>query len=119
MHALIWHAFCIVLQDARLIEGVAKYKADGWAKVAEYMGDGLSTGRCCSRWCNYLEPIQMGLKSGNWQPDEVPHPYYYCSNLYRHLTVQSLLLMYLYMTGEALVGAGATSCDPIILEHKL
>ena len=74
------------MQDARLIEGVAKYKAQGWARVAEFMGDGLTAQQCMNKWNHYLEPLQRGLKTGDWQPDEVPHPYCYCSNLYIHLT---------------------------------
>ena len=83
-----------LLQDERLTEGVAQHRADGWARVAEFMGDGLSAKQCYDRWSNHLEPLKNGLNHRtNWQSDEVPHPYYcYCSILYRHLTIQSLLL---------------------------
>ena len=88
-----------------------QHKADGWARVAKFMGDGLSARQCYDRWNNHLEPLKKGLNRRNyWQPHEVPHPYCcYCSNLYRHLTAQSLLLVCLYMTGAALAGAGATA----------
>ena len=66
-----------ILQDVRLTEGVAQLKADGWARVAEFMGDGLSSTQCSYRWNEYLEPWQQGLKRGDWQSDEVPHPYCY------------------------------------------
>ena len=38
------------------------------------MGDGLSAQHCKNRWNIYLKHWQKGLKSANWQPDEVPHP---------------------------------------------
>ena len=64
-----------VQQDARLIEGVAQYKADGWARVAEFMGDGQSAQQCCGRWNMYLKAHKKGLKTGDWQPHEVPYSY--------------------------------------------
>ena len=77
-----------VLQDARLTEVVAQHKAQGWERMAEFMGDGLRAEQCRHRWDDYLEPRQRGLKRGNWQPDEVLHPYYCtCSNIYWHRTV--------------------------------
>ena len=51
-----------------------RHKVDGWARVAEFMGDGLNLTQCKVRWSNYVEPRQRGLKIGNWQSDEVPHP---------------------------------------------
>ena len=35
-----------LLQDARLTEGVRRYKEESWARVAEFMGDGLSELQC-------------------------------------------------------------------------
>ena len=109
-----------LLQDALLIEGVAQHKTQGWERVTEFMGNGLSLQQCSNRW-RHLEPRQRGLKRGNWQPDEVPHPYYCsCSNLYWHRTTQSTyLLTFFYIAGPALAGAGAAACDPIALEHLL
>ena len=108
-----------LLQDARLTEGVAQHKAQGWARVAEFMGDGLTVAQCNNRWSNYLEPKQRGLRIGNWQPDEVPHPCCYCSNLYRHITAQlPYFLTCLYIAGGAIAGAGATASDPIALEYS-
>ena len=111
-----------LLQDARLIEGVAQHRSQGWARVTEFMGNGLSLQQCYNRW-RHLEPRQRGLRIGNWQPDEVPHPYYcyYCSNLYWYCTAQSLLTCLLtcfYMTGGAFAGAGAATCDTIALVHS-
>ena len=63
-----------LLQDLRLTEGVEQHKAESWAEVAEFMGDGLSAEHCKGRWNHYLETRQRGLSNGNWQPDEVPHP---------------------------------------------
>ena len=62
------------LQDARLTDGVALHKEHGWARVAQFMGDGLSAQHCKNRWNIYLKHWQKGLKSANWQPNEVPHP---------------------------------------------
>ena len=109
-----------VLQDARLTEVVAQHKAQGWERMAEFMGDGLRADQCRHRWDDYLEPRQKGLKRGNWQPDEVLHPYYCtCSSIYWHRTAQSLLLTYLYMAGAALADAGAPVHGHDAGPHKL
>ena len=104
----------------RLAEAVAQHRAQGWARVAEFMGDGLTVAQCNNRWSNYLEPKQRGLRIGNWQPDEVPHSYYWSrSNLYWHRTVQSLLLTCLFMAGAALADAGATVHGHDARPHRL
>ena len=82
-----------LLQDARLTEGVRRYKEESWARVVEFMGDGLTARQCYDRWSKYLKPLQIGLTRRNWQPDEVPHPYY-CSNLYIHTISLTDLLVY-------------------------
>ena len=93
---------------------MAQHKADGWARVAEFMGDGLSAQQCQHRWSNHLGPLQRGLKSGNWQPDEVTLLLLYPIQTY-HSAVSFTCL---YMVGAALAGAGATASDPIALEHS-
>ena len=54
-----------LLQDARLTEGVAQHKAQGWARVARFVGDGRSAQHCSNRWNIYLKHWQKGLKSVN------------------------------------------------------
>ena len=102
-----------VLQDARLTEGVAKHKEQSWARVAEFVGDGLTADQCQSRWNSYLGPLQRGLKRGNWQPDEVPIPAA-TTLTYTDTSLDSLSC--LYLPGGALAGAGATTCDPLAFE---
>ena len=88
-----------ILQDARLTKGVAQHKTQGWARVAEFMGDGLSAQQCSNRWNIYLKHRQKGLSSGNWQANEVvPHPHCYYFNLYRHLLHCIVSLTYLFVS---------------------
>ena len=94
-----------LLQDARLTEGVAQHKEDGWARVAKFMGDGLSAQQCRNRWNMYLKYLQLGLNSGNWQPDEAR----LLQLLLLLVSILTALLACLYMSGEALAGAGATA----------
>ena len=84
--------FVTLLQDVRLTEGVVKHKAQGWARVAEFMGHGLSAEQCMNRWNISLRHLQKGLNTGNWQSDDVPHPYFYYSILYIHLTTLCVYL---------------------------
>ncbi len=106
-----------ILQDARLTKGVAQHKTQGWARVAEFMGDGLSTRQCMNRWHRYLElqqqPTRIALQVGAWQPDEVPPPHT-TTLTYTDTSLDSLSC--LYMSGGALAGAGATACDPLAFE---
>lgn len=64
--------YLMLYQDERLKEGAAKYKADGWAKVAEYVGGGVTTIQCENRWSTCLGVMQHGnVKRGAWDQDEV------------------------------------------------
>lgn len=62
----------ILYQDERLKEGVAKHKVEGWAKVAEYVGDGVTAFQCKYRWNTYHGAMQYGnVKRGPWDQEEV------------------------------------------------
>lgn len=43
----------VVKQDERLREGVALHRAEGWQRVAEFVGDGKSRAQCQVRWSVY------------------------------------------------------------------
>jgi len=59
------------LQDKRLREAVRLHKAEGWKKVAEVVGDGMTTLRCKSRWLDVLQfdgTVEVGKR---WTVSEV------------------------------------------------
>lgn len=51
---------------------MAKFKPQGWAKVAEHVGNGVSIPQCANRWHGYLGKVnQEGTKVGSFSRDEV------------------------------------------------
>ena len=70
-YSILTDMLCL-LQDALLTEGVARYKEQGWARVAEFMGDGLSELQCQHRWVIHVEPRwQMSSRSIQQRPSGV------------------------------------------------
>lgn len=66
-----WYCFHFPLQDARLKEGVERYKALGWQRVAEHVGEGVLSQQCRIRWSGHLRFILEGKKKGGWSDEEV------------------------------------------------
>lgn len=53
-------------------EGVALYKAQGWQKVSEHVGEDITVAQCANRWHNYLSKIQHeGSQRRAWTAEEV------------------------------------------------
>lgn len=48
------------------------YKAQGWQKVSEHVGDDITVAQCANRWHNYLSKIQHeGSQRRAWSAEEV------------------------------------------------
>ena len=59
------------MKDARLTKAVQLH-GNVWAKVAEYVGGGVTFNQCEGRWNRQLKPLQQGLKKGeDWTEAEV------------------------------------------------
>ncbi len=51
---------------------MALYKAQGWQKVSEHVGEDITVAQCANRWHNYLSKIQHeGSQRRAWTAEEV------------------------------------------------
>jgi hypothetical protein len=60
-----------VYQDTKLKEAVALYKAQGWRRVAEHVGDRITGEQCERRWSNHVKHQVEGLVKRDWTGEEV------------------------------------------------